>query len=91
MKNEYKLTHHEAFKFVGDKGTYEIPPVDKLEYDTWSGIAMMFDGRKTDVKKMLDNYKAFFLNVCPDLAAEDIGDNQWLQFGNAYFKAMGEQ
>ncbi len=87
-KNSFKLKHHEPFKFEGDHGTYLIQPLEKLTYDEWKDVAALAEG--ADTKMMLDAYKEFFLRVCPDLEKEDIGDNQWLQFGSLYFESMGE-
>ena len=87
-KSLFKLKHHEPFVFDGDNGKYEIPPLENLAYDDWKDVAALTG--ETDIKKLLDAYKAFFLAVCPELASEKIGDNQWLQFGNVYFEAMGE-
>ena len=85
---KFKLTHHEPFVFEGLKGSYEIPPLEKLTCDQWKDVAELSTGATT--KQTLDAYKAFFLLVCPDLENEEIGDNQWLQFGSAYFESMGE-
>lgn len=85
----FKLVHHEPFIFEGDNGEHTIPPLERLAYDDWKEVAELADGN-TSTKKMLDAYKKFFLKVCPELADEDIGDNQWLQFGSVYFEAMGE-
>ncbi len=87
-KGSFVLKSHPAFTFVGEKGEYEIQALDSLAYDDWKEVASL--GNSNDIKKILDAYKEFFLRVCPDLAQETIGDNQWLQFGNAYFEAMGE-
>lgn len=87
-KNSFKLTHHEPFIFEGDNGEYTIPPLEKLSYDQWKDVAALANGAGT--KEMLDAYKEFFLEVCPNLKNEEIGDNQWLQFGSAYFESMGE-
>lgn len=87
-KNSFKLTHREPFIFEGDNGEYTIPPLEKLSYDQWKDVAALANG--ADTKKILDAYKAFFLLVCPELSNEEIGDNQWLQFGSAYFESMGE-
>lgn len=89
-KKGFKLTHHEPFTFIGDNGEYEIPPLDKLTYEDWKDVAEITAGKSADTKQILDGYKDFFLKVCPDLKNEEIGDNQWLQFGTAYFEAMGE-
>ena len=88
MAKKFKLKHHEPFIFEGDNGKYEIPPLEKLSYEQWKDVAELANG--ADTKQMLDAYKAFFLNVCPELGNEKIGDNQWLQFGSMYFEAMGE-
>lgn len=85
---KYKLKHHEAFEFEGDKGTYTIPPLEQLAYDEWKGVASLANG--ADARQMLEAYKSFFLAICPELKEEEIGDNQWLQFGTAYFESMGE-
>lgn len=87
-RNSFKLKHHEPFTFEGDKGTYKIPPLEELAYEDWKDVAGLTRG--SDMKKTLDAYKAFFLRVCPDLEQEAIGDNQWLQLGGIYFRAMGE-
>ena len=87
-KNTFKLQHHEPFTFVGDYGKYEIPPLEKLTYDQWKGVAEL--ANDSDSKKILEAYKAFFFDACPELKKEEIGDNQWLQFGTAYFESMGE-
>ena len=88
-KKRFKLTHHEAFIFEGDKGEYEIPPLEQIPYRDWSKVAALInEGDVTE--NLLDECKALFLKVCPDLENEEIGDNQWLMFGNAYFEAMGE-
>ena len=90
-QNKFKLVHHEPFIFEGDKGEYSIPPLEELTYDDWKEVAgLLTDTTKTDTKKLLESYKNFFLKACPDLAEEQIGDNQWLQFGSVYFEAMGE-
>lgn len=87
-KNRFKLKKHEPFIFEGEKGEYELPPLEKLAYDEWKDIAGLANG--AEPKQMIDAYKEFFLRICPDLANEEIGDNQWLQFGSAYFESMGE-
>lgn len=87
-KNSFKLIHHMPFTFEGDHGTYEIPPLEKLAYDEWKDVAALANG--ADAKQTLDAYKEFFLLICPNLEKEEIGDNQWLQFGSAYFESMGE-
>ena len=88
---KFKLVHHDPFIFEGDNGVYEIPPLEQLTYDDWKDVAELLAGTsKTDTRKLLESYKSFFLNACPDLANENIGDNQWLQFGSMYFEAMGE-
>ena len=86
----FKLTHHEPFVFEGDKGEYEIPPLEKLTYDQWKNVAAIATGAEVDPGVLLAAYKAFFLKVCPELESEEVGDNQWIQFGSAYFEAMGE-
>ena len=88
-KASFKLTHNEPFEFIGDNGKYIIPPLDDLSYADWKGVAALAGG-KADTKKILEEYKKFFLRICPELADEKIGDNQWIQFGTAYFAAMGE-
>ena len=88
MANKFKLTHHKPFIFEGDNGTYEIPPLEKLSYDQWKDVAALANG--ADNKAILDAYREFFLLICPELGDEEIGDNQWLQFGSAYFESMGE-
>ena len=85
----FKLVHHDPFIFEGDNGEHTIPPLDRLAYDDWKDVADLANG-SASTKKMLEAYKTFFLKVCPELADEDIGDNQWLQFGSVYFEAMGE-
>lgn len=87
-KNTFTLKAHEPFKFIGSNGEYEIPPLEALTYDEWKDVAQI--SGTTDPRRVLDVYKAFFLRVCPELESEPIGDNQWLQFGSAYFEAMGE-
>lgn len=89
-KKGFKLTHHEPFVFYGDNGEYEIPPLEKLTFEEWKDVAELVTHDDTDTKLILDSYKEFFLRICPDLANEEIGDNQWLQFGSAYFTSMGE-
>ena len=89
-KKKFKLVHHEPFLFEGDRGEYEIPPLEKLAFEDWRDVAEIVTKNEADTKTILDAYKNFFLNVCPGLAEEAIGDNQWLQFGSAYFEAMGE-
>ena len=85
----FKLKHNDPFVFEGDHGTYEIQPIEAFSYDSWIGVAEA--STAGDTKAMLEAYKDFFLKVaCPSLDAEQIGDNQWLQFGNAYFESMGE-
>lgn len=88
-KNEFRLVHYEPFVFVGDNGSYKIPPLDRLTYEDWKEVAELTTNNAT-TKQMLKAYKAFFLGVCPELSNEQIGDNQWLQFGSAYFESMGE-
>ena len=88
-KNSFKLKHHEPFTFEGVHGKYKIPPLEKLTYDDWKDVASLSSG-EVDAKQMLDSYKEFFLRIVPDLGKEEIGDNQWLQFGSAYFESMGE-
>ena len=85
----FKLVHHDPFMFYGDNGEYAIPPLEKLAYNDWKDVASLAD-KDVGMEAMLDAYKAFFLAVCPELEDEDIGDNQWLQFGSAYFESMGE-
>lgn len=85
----FKLVHHEPFIVDGEHGEYTIPPLDKVAFADWKDVAALADGKAT-MEQMLTEYKAFFLRVCPDLADEEIGDNQWLQLGGAYFEAMGE-
>lgn len=88
---KFKLVHHEPFIFEGDNGEHRIPPLEQLTYEDWKDVAELLAGTgKTDTKKLLDSYKSFFIKACPDLADEEIGDNQWLQFGSVYFEAMGE-
>jgi hypothetical protein len=87
-KNTFTLKSHDDFKFVGKNGEYTIPPLEKLAYDQWKDVAKL--SSNADIRAMLDAYKAFFLSVCPELEQEQIGDNQWLQFGTAYFESMGE-
>ena len=89
-KKGFKLTHHDPFVFYGDKGEHEIPPLEKLTFDDWKDVAELVSNDDTDTKLILDSYKEFFLRICPDLGKEEIGDNQWLQFGSAYFTSMGE-
>ena len=88
MASKYILKHHDPFVFQGDEGTYKIPPLEELSYDSWKDVAALANG--ADPRQILDAYKAFFLDVCPDLAKEKIGDNQWIQFGSKYFDSMGE-
>lgn len=88
-KNVFTLKSHDAFRLIGKNGEYEIPPLEELTYDQWKDVAELADG-KADNRRILDAYKAFFLAVCPELENEKIGDNQWLQFGSAYFESMGE-
>lgn len=87
-KNSFKLKHHEPFIFEGDHGEYQIPPLERLAYEDWKDVSSLTE--ETDTKRTLDVYKEFFLRVCPQLADEEIGDNQWLQLGSVYFTAMGE-
>ena len=87
-KSAFKLTHKEPFAVECEGGTYDIPPLDRLSYDDWADVASLTDD--TDRKQMLETYKTFFVRICPDLAGEDIGDNQWLILGSAYLEAMGE-
>ena len=87
-KNVLNLTHKEPFTVKCENGMYNIPPLDRLKYDDWADIATLSDD--TDRKQMLEIYKAFFIRICPDLAGEDIGDNQWLILGSSYLDAMGE-
>ena len=89
-KNSFKLRHHEPFTFEGDHGTYEIPPLERLSYEQWKDVAVVSTNADAKPEIVLTAYKEFFLNVCPDLKGEDIGDNQWFQFGNLYFESMGE-
>lgn len=89
-KNRFKLSHNEPFFFEGDKGEYEIPPLDKLTYEDWKTVAELTNKKDVDTGVVLDAYKEFFLRICPELENEAIGDNQWFQFGTAYFRAMGE-
>lgn len=89
-KKRFKLTHHEPFVFEGDKGEYEIPPLEKLTYAQWKDVAAIATGEEVDPGVLLVAYKAFFLKVCPELENEEVGDNQWIQLGSAYFEAMGE-
>lgn len=89
-KKGFKLTHHEPFVFYGDKGDYEIPPLEKLTYEQWKDVGAVATNADSKPGVILGAYKEFFLNVCPELKNEDIGDNQWFQFGSAYFEAMGE-
>ena len=84
----FKLTHREPFPVECENGTYEIPPLDRLAYEDWADVASLRDD--TDTKQMLEIYKSFFIRICPGLAQEDIGDNQWLILGTAYLEAMGE-
>ena len=86
----FKLKHNDPFIFYGDKGNYELPPLEDLGYDDWKDIADLTTKSDVDTKMLLEAYKEFFPRICPELSAEKIGDNQWLQFGNAYFDAMGE-
>ena len=88
-RKTFKLKHHEPFEIEGELGTYEIPPLEKMAYDDWKDVAALLNG-DADMGNMLEAYKSFFLNVCPDIANEEIGDNQWLQLGSAYFESMGE-
>ena len=90
VQHGFKLKHNEPFMFYGDKGEYEIPPLEKLAYDDWKDMAGILTGNRGDTKMILDSYKEFFLRICPDLEKEEIGDNQWLQFGSAYLESMGE-
>lgn len=87
-RNTFTLKTHEPFTFIGKNGTYEVPPLEELTYDEWKDVAELANG--ADNRRILEAYKAFFLAICPDLANEKIGDNQWLQFGSAYFESMGE-
>lgn len=87
---KFKLTHHKPFIFEGDNGKYEIPPLEELTYDQWNEVATTTMNANADPRVILAAYKTFFLKVCPELESEKIGDNQWLQFGNAYFESMGE-
>ena len=89
-KHSYKLKHHKPFTFEGEAGTYEIPPMEKLPWEQLKGVAAVSMNADIDQDIVLAAYKEFFLNVCPELKNEDIGDIQWLQFGNAYFESMGE-
>lgn len=88
MASKFILKHHKPFIFKGDNGEYQIPPLEELSYDSWKDVAALANG--ADTKQILDAYKAFFLEVCPDLSKEKIGDNQWIQFGSMYFDSMGE-
>lgn len=90
VRHGYKLKHNEPFIFYGDNGDYEIKPLEKLEYDDWKDLAGVLTGKDSDTKTILESYKEFFLRICPDLEKEEIGDNQWLQFGSAYLESMGE-
>lgn len=85
----FKLKHHDPFIIDGDNGEHAIPPLEKIAFTDWKDVAALADGKAT-MEQMLAEYKAFFLKVCPDLEDEQIGDNQWLQLGGAYFEAMGE-
>lgn len=89
-KKRFKLTHHEPFVFEGDMGEYEIPPLEKMTYDQWKDVAAIATGAEVDPGILLAGYKEFFLKACPEIENEEIGDNQWLQFGSAYFESMGE-
>lgn len=90
MAAKFKLKHHEPFIFEGDNGSYSIPPLEELTYDQWKGVASVSTNADADARIILAAYKTFFLEVCPDLENEKIGDNQWLQFGSLYFESMGE-
>ncbi len=87
---KFKLTYHEPFVFDGANGEHVIPQLEKIPYEQWKDIGALGMKTETDPGALLSAYRDFFISVCPELADEEIGDNQWMQLGNAYFEAMGE-
>ena len=89
-QKKFKLKRHDPFIVEGDHGDHEIPPLEKLSYEQWKEVAAISMNSESKPGIILAAYKEFFLRVCPELADEEIGDNQWMQLGAAYFEAMGE-
>lgn len=84
----FKLTKHEPFVIEGVHGSYEIPPLENLEYEDWKGIAEA--SQQSDFKKKLDAFREFFIRICPDLEKEGLADNQCMALGTAYMMDMGK-